>query len=985
MVRDAWVARGADPDCDPAAANIDYNSTDCRRRAAALIAHVERSYGFSPAGKAVCELGAGYGGLCLHFALEHGARQILAVDQAPPHVAALRTVAGEFGLDGLTTLEADLQSLRGHDHSMDLVVLNDVLYGAELSPERVAAVCARLLRPGGIVLFRHVNRAHGPEAASHRDGTQFLDPDSADRAMRFMTFGADSTLTHRPLSPSGLAAFLRQAGFDDIRLDGENDGGDDLTQASRGLRSRYLLSARRGTAAGAQGVARIAPPAAGVFELAPFHEAVARAGAEIRIAAEELCGLFGPGLPVATADKEVRGYVADRLVIEGLATFRADPIDSAARGFADAIQRALDHALVAVLSRHAGWSTADFARAAPLRLAETLDRCVASARAGFRQLGDHRWAASADWDAITARTIAVTVPGKTVSRRARSRAAQLLRAILGDRLRLGSVGLLARCADPLVGSAAVEYAEAAADYLYGELWEAARPREKTTRPLCPPALTRLIEQFEAEMVRRFGTVMPDPAAVTAAAATASKAGAPALIKGRVCILSRKSLRNITRVPRMAQALCEAGYAVTVVSLGAPADELQSMCPAVEYRTVNLRPLTFQILFRLQHRIERQRRARRRREEAYRRALARGGLRRVLAGFAAAAASPVRYLLHPLWAALAGFPAALVLKRSDQRIGEAWREFSGMTALQLVSRYLSLLRQLAATRGFAREAERAVRGRRFDVVQAHDNYALAAAARLAARDRARLIYDAVELTSHRLATNFSRFELVREHYERRREAAIFRKADAVTTVGEGLADWYSQNYSIPRPLVVKNCRYHWPPEPDQRLRADAGIGPEVPLLVWFGGAYPQQGIELLIRTLPLMTLSVHLAIVATVQPRWVPFVEALPRLAAELGVAARVHLLPGREPNDLIPYVSGPISASSRAPASIRTISTACPTSFWRWSWRGCRSPCRGSATWPTRSTDTASARCSTNAISTTSQPSSNGCSNPKPTRGCART
>jgi glycosyltransferase involved in cell wall biosynthesis/SAM-dependent methyltransferase len=910
LVCEAWLARGADPDRDPAvAANIDYNTIDCRRRARALVAHVERSYGFSLAGKAVCELGAGYGGLCLHFALEHGAGRVLAVDKEPPHVAALRSVVREFALDGFTTLDADLRSFRGPERSMDLVVLNDVLYSAELSPDRIAAVCARLLRPGGIVLFRHVNRANGPEAASHRDGTQFLDLDSADRAMRFMTRGTASTLTHRPLSPSGLAVFLRQAGFDDIRLDGDNDGGDDTATGSRGLRSRYLLSGCRGAALGAGSLGRIAPPPAGAFDLAAFSDAAARADPSLRVAAEELCRLFGGGLQHATAFQELRGYVVDRLIMDGLATFRADPADRAARGFADAVERALDHALVAVLSRHAGWTTADLARADPHELGAILDRCVAAVRAGFRQPRDRGWGVPADWDGIATRAITTAVPGKIVGRRARGRAAQMLRAILGDRLRLGSVGLLARCADPLTGPAAAEYAEAALDYLYGQLWDAARPRAKTTRPICPPALIRLVEEIEAENARGADAATPRtpdrpaPGALSAAAVAAEGAAA-AGPKGRVCILSRKSLRNITRVPRMARALCEAGYAVTVVSLAAPADELQSMCPAVEYRTVNPRPLTFQLLFRLQHRIERQKRTRRRRAEAFRRALARGGLPRILAALGAAAALPVRQILRLLWAAVAGFPAALTLKRADQGLDEAWREFSAMTALQLIFRYVSPLRQLAATRGFAREADKLLRDRRFDIVQAHDNYALAAAARLARRQRARLIYDAVELTSHRLATNFSAFELVREGYERRREAAIFRNAHAVTTVGEGLADWYAENYSIPRPVVVKNCRHYWPYQQDERLRADAGIGPEARLLVWFGGAYPEQGIELLIRALRLMAPSVHLAIVATVQPRWVPFVEGLPELAAELAVAERVHILPPREPNDLIAYVSG---------------------------------------------------------------------------------
>jgi glycosyltransferase involved in cell wall biosynthesis len=90
-----------------------------------------------------------------------------------------------------------------------------------------------------------------------------------------------------------------------------------------------------------------------------------------------------------------------------------------------------------------------------------------------------------------------------------------------------------------------------------------------------------------------------------------------------------------------------------------------------------------------------------------------------------------------------------------------------------------------------------------------------------------------------------------------------------------------------------------------LRADAGIGPEVPLIVWFGGAYPQQGIEIVIDAMPLMEPEIHFAIVAAALPRWVSYVnEELPKRAAAIGVASRVHVLPPRDPNDLVPYVSG---------------------------------------------------------------------------------
>jgi glycosyltransferase involved in cell wall biosynthesis len=376
-------------------------------------------------------------------------------------------------------------------------------------------------------------------------------------------------------------------------------------------------------------------------------------------------------------------------------------------------------------------------------------------------------------------------------------------------------------------------------------------------------------------------------------------------KGQICILSRKDLRNITRVSRMAKALFEAGYGVTVVSLGLPIEEQRAMCLGVDYRQVGVRPFLATLHTHVRRRNERRQKIRRRREEAYQRALAAGGWRGLCARLVQLLAAPFRTLGAFAWSILAATPAAFALKKADQTFAAARRDFAANNAWQIFSLFLGQMRQAAVTRGFSRAAEKALRDRRFDVVQAHDNYALVAATRLAARDKAKLIYDAVELTSHRMATNFSRFERLRERHQRQQEAAIFCKAAAITTVGDGLANWYAQHHPIVRPLVVRNCRYHWPYEVDGRLRADAGVGPEVPLVIWFGGAYPQQGIEILLNALPLMASNIHVAIVAWVLPRWVSYVSVeLPQRAAVLGVADRVHILPPRDPNDLVPYVSG---------------------------------------------------------------------------------
>lgn len=501
IVRNTRVDLGEDPDGEPTAGNIEYNSTGCGLRAGRIAAFLEGAYGFSMRGKAVCELGSGFGGLCLHWALEHGATSILAVDVVPYHVGALRTLVREFGLPGFTVIESDLQEFAGHEETIDAVVLNDVMYTSRLSPDRVAAACARVLRPGGVVLFRNVNRAYGPFAASHREGTQFLDPDSADRAARFIGRGAGSTLAHRPLSPAGLAAFLRQAGFDDFRLDGDTNGRSDLPQSSKGLQSRYLLAGRK-TSAGAESFCRMAPQPDGVLDLAPFREAIDREAHGIWVAAGRLRQIFGTALSAETADAELREYLVGRLLMDGLRTFRVPPLDTSARDFANAIDRALDHALVAILSRHAGWAAADFSAADPEALSSLLQACVDAVRRDFQQPDDGRWSATVDWQAAADCAIAIMLPHARSQFDAKARVALLLRHLVDDHLRLRGVGLLARTADPVTGSLAQEYAEAAIERMQGEVFDTIGPEgpDRNVQPACRVELVRLVEQIEAHLI-----------------------------------------------------------------------------------------------------------------------------------------------------------------------------------------------------------------------------------------------------------------------------------------------------------------------------------------------------------------------------------------------------------------------------------------------------------------------------------------------------
>ena len=375
--------------------------------------------------------------------------------------------------------------------------------------------------------------------------------------------------------------------------------------------------------------------------------------------------------------------------------------------------------------------------------------------------------------------------------------------------------------------------------------------------------------------------------------------------GSVCILSRKELRNITRVPRMAKALTDAGIGVVVVSMGAPVAGLRALSRGIEYIEVAPRPFTTRVLNYFNGCVLAQTTRRTRRARRYVAAAASGGWLLCFRNIQRVARLPMEIVAAGFRGIVLAPPCALLTARRECGFAAAWREAVRQPSAALLSGFVRAAHRQMLTRAFAAAADKATRGHRFEVVQAHDNYALVAASRLARRDRARLIYDAVELTEHRLGTSFTRLERFAEAYDRRQEAAIFRRADAVVTVGKGVGDWYVRQHGIATPLVVRNCREFWSYAQDHRLRDDIGVGAETPVVVWFGGIYPEQGVETLIDVVPLLTPQAHVAVVAYALPRWRRYVdEELPGRAKERGVADRVHILAPRDPQDLVPYVSG---------------------------------------------------------------------------------
>ncbi|MEQ8389282.1 MAG: glycosyltransferase family 4 protein [Alphaproteobacteria bacterium] len=332
---------------------------------------------------------------------------------------------------------------------------------------------------------------------------------------------------------------------------------------------------------------------------------------------------------------------------------------------------------------------------------------------------------------------------------------------------------------------------------------------------------------------------------------------------RVCILACKDLRLNTRIARQVWALLQNGHEVTVAALGPPVLAPDAAWPGGRYRFLDLTP---------------------------------GKPPR-------AAASLRAWLLRKDRPADAPPPVTppadnhvTAVKPSSPSPGRVHR---GLATL------LVLLR-LNGARRFARRALGAIRRDRgregFDIVQAHDELALMAAQAVCDRLGGRIIYDAVErphepayLPDHPLLCAIRQLE-------QRREVAIIRRAAALITVGQGLAQRIAEDWQVAPPLVLRNCRRRTEIVASSAIREDCALGPDDRLLLYLNSIRPGQGLEELAAALAKLPDKVHLAVLGPVIDRAVER-KFLDQVDAR-GAGKRVHMLALRHPEELLAYIAG---------------------------------------------------------------------------------
>ena len=349
---------------------------------------------------------------------------------------------------------------------------------------------------------------------------------------------------------------------------------------------------------------------------------------------------------------------------------------------------------------------------------------------------------------------------------------------------------------------------------------------------------------------------------------------------RIAMLSQNESQHDSRVIREAQSLAAEGHQIIVVCR-APLDSTltRSDADGVTYIAIprtTLHPASLAALFRFHIEV----------------------LRLDAAGERPAVEHATRMLkivtvvMAASIAVLVAIPAWLTRRlRRLARRGRAMDEKRRGTLL-----LLAYIEALSYLNDYARSCTNSVTALRPDVIHAHDLVTLSAAVHAARATGARLVYDAHELETH---TNYP-FTFILRRWVALYESALIRRCDAVITVCDSIANWLARDYAIPQPTVVMNAPRR---EAGARLsggvRAAAGVENGAPLAIYVGSVTIDRGLEITVRTLPLLP-SLHLA---TVGPRYGPTEQAMRAAASELGVSDRLHFVDPVAPEDVVAFIS----------------------------------------------------------------------------------
>ncbi len=172
----------------------------------------------------------------------------------------------------------------------------------------------------------------------------------------------------------------------------------------------------------------------------------------------------------------------------------------------------------------------------------------------------------------------------------------------------------------------------------------------------------------------------------------------------------------------------------------------------------------------------------------------------------------------------------------------------------------------------------------DIVHAHDLYTLLAGYRIARKTGAALVYDSHELEVGRNGT-FTKWE---RFCRATSERLLIKRASAVITVCDSIADFLAERYDIARPVVIHNApQVGTVDETSDDVRSHIGLALDVPLALYVGSVTTNRGLEQSVRALKHAP-EFHLACVG---PAADAMKTKLLALADRLEVGDRLHFVP----------------------------------------------------------------------------------------------
>jgi PEP-CTERM/exosortase A-associated glycosyltransferase len=215
--------------------------------------------------------------------------------------------------------------------------------------------------------------------------------------------------------------------------------------------------------------------------------------------------------------------------------------------------------------------------------------------------------------------------------------------------------------------------------------------------------------------------------------------------------------------------------------------------------------------------------------------------------------------------------------------------------------MPVLNQWRIVNDLARRLDAVVRTERPDLLHAHSPALNGLAAlRVGRRHGLPMVYECRAFWEDAAADHgTSREGGARYRLTRALETHVFRRADAVTCICDGLRrDIRARGIPDAKLTVIPNAvdaeHFAFDLPPDQALAAELGLG-DAPMLGFIGSFYAYEGLDIAVAAMAELacSLDVHLLLVGGG-----PEESRLKEQVAALGVGARVHFT-GRVPHDLV--------------------------------------------------------------------------------------